>query len=181
MPGRKLIPYRSHAKPVGSGWQTFPCEHPPGHTLGIKTTGTASRYREATNRCLYRITGKRFRRFLFGGVAQLGERSVRIREVKGSNPSVSTTICPKTRFDSGFSDKFLYFFYAKQKREGIPLSHGRNQGPGAHHVHRSRQIVGKETQPQLRCGFLLLGGLSHICTPSMIQWAVYLLIFLEKR
>ena len=25
-----------------------------------------------------------------GGVAQLGERSVRIREVKGSNPSVST-------------------------------------------------------------------------------------------
>jgi hypothetical protein len=26
----------------------------------------------------------------FGGVAQLGERSVRIREVKGSNPSVST-------------------------------------------------------------------------------------------
>ncbi len=27
---------------------------------------------------------------LLGGVAQLGERSVRIREVKGSNPSVST-------------------------------------------------------------------------------------------
>ena len=27
----------------------------------------------------------------FGGVAQLGERTVRIRKVKGSNPSVSTT------------------------------------------------------------------------------------------
>ena len=26
----------------------------------------------------------------FGGVAQLGERTVRIRKVKGSNPSVST-------------------------------------------------------------------------------------------
>ena len=26
-----------------------------------------------------------------GGVAQLGERTVRIRKVKGSNPSVSTT------------------------------------------------------------------------------------------
>ena len=30
--------------------------------------------------------------FAFGPVAQLGERSVRIREVKGSNPSRSTTM-----------------------------------------------------------------------------------------
>ena len=28
----------------------------------------------------------------FGGVAQLGERTVRIRKVKGSNPSVSTKL-----------------------------------------------------------------------------------------
>ena len=28
-----------------------------------------------------------------GGVAQLGERSVRIREVEGSNPFVSTNVC----------------------------------------------------------------------------------------
>ena len=28
----------------------------------------------------------------YGGVAQLGERTVRIRKVKGSNPSVSTNV-----------------------------------------------------------------------------------------
>ena len=28
----------------------------------------------------------------YGGVAQLGERTVRIRKVKGSNPSVSTNL-----------------------------------------------------------------------------------------
>ena len=33
---------------------------------------------------------------VFGGVAQLGERTVRIRKVKGSNPSVSTT-GPRTK------------------------------------------------------------------------------------
>ena len=32
-----------------------------------------------------------------GGVAQLGERSVRIREVKGSNPSVSTILTKRYR------------------------------------------------------------------------------------
>ena len=31
-------------------------------------------------------------RTAYGGVAQLGERTVRIRKVKGSNPSVSTRI-----------------------------------------------------------------------------------------
>ena len=36
-----------------------------------------------------------------GGVAQLGERTVRIRKVKGSNPSVSTTA---TKSES-FSDR----------------------------------------------------------------------------
>ena len=34
-----------------------------------------------------------------GGVAQLGERTVRIRKVKGSNPSVSTT-SPRTAYRS---------------------------------------------------------------------------------
>ncbi len=34
----------------------------------------------------------------YGGVAQLGERTVRIRKVKGSNPSVSTTIGDQKRY-----------------------------------------------------------------------------------
>ena len=44
-----------------------------------------------------------------GGVAQLGERSVRIREVKGSNPSVSTKSKIRTfvRMDRG-SDFFIF-------------------------------------------------------------------------
>ena len=36
-------------------------------------------------------TIKAVMKFIVGPVAQLGERSVRIREVKGSNPSRSTT------------------------------------------------------------------------------------------
>ena len=43
----------------------------------------------------------------YGGVAQLGERTVRIRKVKGSNPSVSTK--SGIRFtDAGF----FFVFYA---------------------------------------------------------------------
>ena len=36
------------------------------------------------------------------------------------------TICPKTRFESGFSDKFLYFFYPRTRRSpslGCPRPH----------------------------------------------------------
>ena len=37
-----------------------------------------------------------------GGVAQLGERTVRIRKVKGSNPSVSTKKPVSASADTGF-------------------------------------------------------------------------------
>ena len=43
----------------------------------------------------------------FGPVAQLGERSVRIREVKGSNPSRSTT--EKHFFGSAFFNRIVPF------------------------------------------------------------------------
>ena len=43
---------------------------------------------------------------MFGPVAQLGERSVRIREVKGSNPSRSTT---KTKLKAMIQLRFFYF------------------------------------------------------------------------
>ena len=43
---------------------------------------------------------------VYGGVAQLGERTVRIRKVKGSNPSVSTT---KVREINYFTDFLLFF------------------------------------------------------------------------
>jgi hypothetical protein len=39
-------------------------------------------------------------------MAQLVERSVRIREAVGSSPIISTTICPKTRYLSGFSTHY---------------------------------------------------------------------------
>ena len=35
------------------------------------------------------------------------------------------------------------------------MSHGFYQGLDSHQIDRSRHIVGKETQPQLRCGFYL--------------------------
>ena len=43
---------------------------------------------------------------MFGPVAQLGERSVRIREVKGSNPSRSTI---KTKLKAMIQLRFFYF------------------------------------------------------------------------
>ena len=50
-----------------------------------------------------------------GGVAQLGERSVRIREVKGSNPSVST---------KQVLDEHL-FLQRRLRREMFALIHNR--------------------------------------------------------
>ena len=45
---------------------------------------------------------------LFGPVAQLGERSVRIREVKGSNPSISMLLETLKGFIfKGFSGFFI--------------------------------------------------------------------------
>ena len=42
----------------------------------------------------------------YGGVAQLGERTVRIRKVKGSNPSVSTKKSLFKLFESKKFDSF---------------------------------------------------------------------------
>ena len=65
----------------------------------------------------------------YGGVAQLGERTVRIRKVKGSNPSVSTTICPKTRFECEFSGIFIALLLGfHQKSVRFPLTWPRS-GP----------------------------------------------------
>ena len=58
-----------------------------------------------------------------GGVAQLGERTVRIRKVEGSTPFVST-ILEETLIFQGF---FFFLPFAertdKTKRKGVPYGH----------------------------------------------------------
>ena len=41
---------------------------------------------------------------IFGGVAQLGERSVRIREVRGSNPLISTKLNDGMKYEHFFKN-----------------------------------------------------------------------------
>ena len=53
----------------------------------------------------------------FGGVAQLGERTVRIRQVKGSNPSVSTK-----NTVSAFADTVFFRIEAKSVRSAHLIS-----------------------------------------------------------
>ena len=61
----------------------------------------------------------------------------------------------KLVFSASFRTFFVFSCCFKTKKREVSLSHGLNQGPCSHQMNRSRHVIGKETQPQLRCGFLL--------------------------
>ena len=66
-------------------------------------------------------TIKAVMKFIVGPVAQLGERSVRIREVKGSNPSRSTTL-----------GRRLWISHSDAKLWDTPVNNGGVPLPCAH-------------------------------------------------
>ena len=61
----------------------------------------------------------------------------------------------KLVLSASFRTFFITIWLVLRKKVRASLSHGRDQGFHSHQVDRSRQIVGKKTQPQLRCGCYL--------------------------
>ena len=61
---------------------------------------------------------------IFGALAQLVARYIRIVEVSGSNPLCSTTVRPKTQFSDGYFIPFIQNSPIQspksRKKEGIP-------------------------------------------------------------
>ena len=58
---------------------------------------------------------------------------------------------------------FIVFFFGFHQKMRDLLSHSLNQGLDSHHVDGSRHAAGKETQPPLRCGFLLSLAQQIVC------------------